>query len=158
MPVIGSLGDVLSLCIVINNLRKAINQSRGSSAEYQAVAAELDTLEHVLVQAGILWENNERSDQFETFRVAVRCRADQCRNFIKEFHEKVKKFGSSLREGGSGSVVRDTARKFQWQICRSDELIKFRSDVIAHYSAINVLLTTAVVWVNSKYLSSQDTL
>ena len=146
MPVIGSLGDVVSLCVVVNNLRKVINQSRGSSAEYQALLTELATLEHVLVQAGMLWGNGESSDEIvDEFRVMIRSRAELCREFIKEFHAKVRKFGPSLQKGGSESVVRDTARKLQWQVSRSDEVIKFRAGVVAHYSAINALLMTTTM-------------
>ena len=146
MPVIGSLGDVISLCVVVNNLRKVIIQSRDSSAEYHAIVTELATLEHVLVQAGMLWGDGESSDEIvDEFRVLIRTRAELCREFIKDFHAKIKKFGPSLHRGSSEGVVRDTARKLQWQLSRSDEVIKFRAGIIAHYSAINVLVATTTM-------------
>lgn len=42
MPItFGSVGDVISVCLLIKDLVKTLDDSRGSSAEYQEVIREL---------------------------------------------------------------------------------------------------------------------
>ena len=146
----GSFGDIISLCIIIKDLCKALDQSQGSSTEYREIIAELWVLDDVLVQAQIVCEGYERSDELEALYFTLCRSAHQCRHSIKNFHKKVKKFGPSLRESGSGNIVRDAARKIQWQVFQSHELTKFRAEIIAHCSSLNMLLTTTGMWVGLK--------
>ena len=62
----GSLGDIVSLCNLIKDLCKALDQSRGLSTEYRAIIAGLWTLDDVLVQAELLCERHESSDELES--------------------------------------------------------------------------------------------
>lgn len=97
------------------------------------------------MQAELLWESHEVSNELDALRTTAGRTADQCRNTVGKFLEKVKKYGPSLREGGSRSTVKDAARKVQWQFCQSDELTKFRAEIIAHCSTMNVILATVGV-------------
>lgn len=141
----GSVGDIISLGILIKDLCKALDRSSGSSAEYREIITELWALDDVLVQAELLWESHEVSNELDALRTTAGRTADQCRNTVGKFLEKVKKYGPSLREGGSRSTVKDAARKVQWQFCQSDELTKFRAEIIAHCSTMNVILATVGV-------------
>lgn len=139
----GSVGDILSVCIVIKDLVRALDESRGSSAEYQEVIRELWGLDRVLLEVELLWRTCESTAELNTLREAAHRMADQCRRSIEAFLKKVKKYGPSLRDGGSGSVVRDATMKIRWQVAHADELTKFRAEINAHCSAINMLLLTA---------------
>ena len=153
-PTFGSVGDIISVCIVIKDVCKALHKSRGSSTEYQKLIAELWALDDVLVQAKLLCETNETSEELEALHVAVCRSASLFRTSIEGYHEKLKKFEPSLQEGGSKSAVRDVARKVQWQFSESQETTKFRAEIIAHCSALNVLLTTAGLWVKFAWTPS----
>lgn len=143
----GSVGDIISLCINIKDLVKALDDSRGSSAEYQEVIRELWALDRVLLEVELLWRTCESTVELNALRETTHRVADQCRYSIEACLKKVKKFGPSLRDGGSGSAFRDASMKIRWQFSRSDDLAKFRAKINAHCSTINMLLLTASVYV-----------
>ncbi|CAD6575091.1 MAG: hypothetical protein ASARMPRED_007053 [Alectoria sarmentosa] len=146
----GSVGDIISLCIVIKDLVKALDESRGSSAEYQELIRELWALDRVLLEVELLWRTCECTVELNALRETAHRMTDQCRHSIEAFLEKIKKYGRSLRDGGSGSVVRDVTLKVRWQVTHADELTKFRAEINAHCSAISMLLLTASVlnWIH----------
>jgi hypothetical protein len=141
----GAFGDIISLCIIIKDLIKALDDSRGSSAEYQGIIRELWSLDRVLLEVELLWKTSENTVELNALRETARRMTDQCRCPIEDFLKKVKTYGPSLREGGSGSVIRDTALKIRWQLVHADELAKFRAEINAHCSSIGMLLITASV-------------
>ena len=151
----GSFGDIITLCIIIKDLVKALDDSRGSSAEYQEVIRELWALDRVLLEVELLWRTCESTSELSALRETARRMADQCRQSIDTFLKKVKKFGPSLRDGGSGRIVKDAAMKIRWSATQSQELTKFRAEISAHCSAINMLLLTANVYVYTKIESIQ---
>ena len=124
MPVgvtFGSVGDIISLSIVIKDLVKALDDSRGSSAEYQEIIRELWALDRVLLEVKLLWRTSESTVELNALRETARRMTDQCRHSIEGFLEKVKKYGPSLNKGGSGKILRDVAMKVKWQIAHSDD-------------------------------------
>lgn len=148
MPVgftFGSVGDILSLCIIIKDLVKALDESRGASQEYQEIIRELWALDRALLEVELLWRTCEETVELNALRVTARRMADQCRRSVEVFLDKVKKYGPSLREGGTGSLIRDATMKIRWQVAHSDEVTKFRAEINAHCSAISMLLITASV-------------
>jgi hypothetical protein len=141
----GAFGDIISLCIIIKDLIKALDDCRGSSAEYQKIIRELWSLDRVLLEVELLWKTSENTVELNALRETARRMTDQCRRPIEDFLKKVKTYGLSLHEGGSGSVIRDTAMKIRWQLVHGDELVKFRAEINAHCSSIGMLLITASV-------------
>ena len=152
MPItFGSVGDIISLSLLIKDLVKSLDNSRGSSAEYQAVIRELSSLDHALCQVEALMVSCEQTVQLNALTATVNQCAEQCRKCITRFHEQVKKFGRSLQPGGSGSFVRDTALKIRWQVSEKDDVAKFRAEINTHCYTINIMLTTTAVFVSSSY-------
>ena len=141
----GSVGDIITLCIIIKDLVKALDDSKGSSAQYQEVIRELWALDRVLLEVELLWRTCESTNELNALRETAHRMADQCRRSIEAFLKKVEKYRPSLRDGGSGSVLRDATMKIRWQVSHADELTKFRAEINAHCSAINMLLLTASV-------------
>ena len=153
MPItFGSIGDIISLSLLIKDLIKCLNSSRGSSAEYQAVIRELQNLDHALLEVEALTRSCEQTVQLNALTATVDQCAEQCRKCITKFHDQVKKFGKSLQPGGSGSFVRDTLSKIRWQVSEKDDLAKFRAEINAHCFSINMLLTTTGMFVSSSNL------
>lgn len=145
MPVsatFGSVGDIISLCILIKDLCKALDQNRGSSAEYREIIAELRTLDDVLAQVVLFFERHECSDELRDLYIKVCNAANQCQQCILKFFERIQKYESSLDKNSPKSFIRDAARKVQWQASQSGGLAKFRSEIIEHCSTLNMLLTT----------------
>lgn len=142
---IGSLGDIIALSIIIKDLVKALDESRGSSAEYQESIRKLWALNRVLREVEMLCRTRENTVELNALRETMHCIANQSRQSIEAFLKNVRKFEPSLREGGSGNSIRDALRKAQWRVSHSDELTKFRVEIDVHCSILSVLLSTANV-------------
>lgn len=138
----GSVGDIISLCLLVKDVVKALDDSRGSSSEYQEVIRELWALERVLLEVELFWRTCEITVELNTLRETTCRTVDQCRRCIEGFLKKVEKYGPSLREGGSGGIIRDVGKKLHWQVSHSQDLTKFRAEINAHCSAISMLLMT----------------
>jgi len=135
MPItFGSVGDIISVCQVVNELLQALNDCRGSSSEYQGLMRELWSFERALL---------------EVEQLASHCGkiATQCRSSIDDFLRKIRRYRSSLREGGSGSSVRDAFWKIHWRTSHKDDLQKFRTIINGHLSSIDILLLTSGMYV-----------
>lgn len=143
----GSFGDIISLSIVIKDLIKALDDSRGSTAEFQEINRELWALDRVLLEVELLWRTCENTIELNALRETARRMTDQCRRSIEWFLEKIKEYGPSLRHNGPGNIIRDTTKKIKWQIVCAGQLTKFRAEINAHCSAISMLLVTASVYV-----------
>ncbi|KAM0800303.1 hypothetical protein BDR22DRAFT_258396 [Usnea florida] len=146
MPItFGSVGDIISVSLLIKDLVKSLNNSRGSSAEYQAVIRELWSLDHALLEVEVLLRSCQQTVQLNALSATVNQCAEQCRKCITTFYEHMKKFENGLKSGGSGSFFRDAAVKVRWQVSEKEDLAKFRAEINTHCLSINMLLTTAGV-------------
>ncbi|KAF6235175.1 hypothetical protein HO173_006804 [Letharia columbiana] len=145
-----SVGDIISLSILIEDLVRSLDNSHGSPAEYQAVIRELWGVDHALLEVEVLFQSWEQTVHLRALRVTVNECVEQCRNCIVKFHEQIKKFEKSLQSGGSDSFIRDIAMKIRWQVSK-DDLAKFRAEINAHCFSINMLLTTTGVFVSPSH-------
>ncbi len=146
MPItFGSVGDVISVCLLIKDLVKTLDDSRGSSAEYQEVIRELWILERALLEVEILSRTCDNTIELNALYATARRASDDCRGSIEAFLEKVRGYGTSLRDGGSGHPLRDASKKIKWQMSQKDDLARFRAEINAYSASINMLLMTASV-------------
>lgn len=140
-----SVGDCISVCILIKDTIKALDTIHGSLSEYQATIRELWALDRALLEVVALAEGFERSVELNALSHTTRTVAEQCRACIEGFLEKVKKYELSLRDGGSGNRLKDGWRKVGWALYGKEDLEKFRAEINAISSTINMLLITASV-------------
>ncbi|CZR50890.1 uncharacterized protein PAC_00764 [Phialocephala subalpina] len=131
-----SVGDFVSTLGLVATVVAALRASGGASARYNEVRQQLESLQTALhaVQALEL----EESQYVEL--AALRCAASQCRNTIEHFWKKQEMFQSYLKDGGSGSKVRDGLMKIRWTFCEAENLIKFKNDLMGHTQAIQLML------------------
>lgn len=146
MPItIGSVGDIITLSLLIKDLVKCLDESRGSSKEYQGVIRELWSLDHALLEVELLLRSCKQSIELSDLcKTANRC-AEQCRDCIEVFRDKIKKYQRALQGGGTKNMVRDTTAKIRWHVSEKDDLATFRAMITAHCSSLNILLATAGV-------------
>ena len=154
MPItFGSVGDIITLSLLIKDLAKSFDDSRGASAEYQAITRELTSLEHALSQVEEVFKTLNHSGNLSALdRAANQC-VEQCRESITKYKEKKKKFERSLQAGGSGNVLRDAASKLKWHAFEKDDLPKVRLELHTHCIFINLLLNTAALYVSLVHIS-----
>ena len=144
MPIsFGSVGDIICVSLLIKDLVKCLDESRGSSTEYQAVIRELWSLDRALLQVELLLRSYrqliELSDLWEN---AIYC-VEQCRKCISDYQSKTKKYQGALQGRGTGNLFRDTTAKIRWQVSEKDNLTKFRTEITTLGSSLNLLLITA---------------
>ncbi|KAH8819392.1 hypothetical protein F5884DRAFT_10370 [Xylogone sp. PMI_703] len=161
MPIgIGSIGDIISVCLLAKDLVEALNNSRGAAKEYQEIIRELWGLERALLQIDLLSRTCDTSPELNALNETARRSAEDCRLSIASFLQKVKKYEPSLRENGSGNLFRDTSRKIQWQMMQSGDLSKFRAEIGAHSQSISMLLATwsvKAISINDRKLNARLT-
>jgi hypothetical protein len=140
-----SVGDCISVCILIKDAIQALDSSRGSSAEYQEVIRELWALDRALLEVVNLAQSFETTVELNALSHTARRSAEQCKSCIETFLGRIKEYERALREGGSGNKFRDVKGKMSWALCGREHLVKFKTEINGHSSAINMLLITASV-------------
>ncbi|KAL5348141.1 hypothetical protein ACLOAV_006621 [Pseudogymnoascus australis] len=144
MPItFGSVGDIISVSVVIKDLVQALRESRGSAAEYQEIIRELSILDRVFLEveqlSGIKGQGTELNVLYTTTDHII----NECRKCLRNFLEKCQKYDASLGEGKKENLVRGVSRKIQWRLVERHELDRFRSEINTHSSCLNILLATA---------------
>ena len=141
----------MAACILIKDVITALNDSRGSVAEHNEICRELWSLDRALLEVHQLANNSEETVELHALQQTARRAAAQCKDCMESYLKKIKGFQQSLRDGGSGNVLRDAIGKIKWSMAQKDELSKFRVEINAHASAINMLLITASMYVSRPF-------
>jgi hypothetical protein len=145
MPItFGSVGDIITLSILIKDTVNCLDDSRGSSAEYQAIIRELWNLDRILLQVELTFQSCERTPELNALRAIASQSAEQCRECVTKFRDQIRHFQRSLQTGHSGNFVRDVASKIKWQ-ASPKRLANFRTEINTHSMTINMLLATTGV-------------
>ena len=106
-----SVGDCISVCILIKDAIRALDSTRGSSAEYQQAIRELWALDRALLEVGSLAQSFETTIELNALSQTARRTAEQCKSCIEGFLESIKGYERGLRDNGSGGKIRDVS---QW--------------------------------------------
>jgi hypothetical protein len=107
------------------------------------VVHELWALDRALLEVVNLAQSFETTVELNALSHTARRTAEQCKSCIEEFLRKIKEYEGALRDGGSGNKFRDVKGKISWVLCGREHLVKFRTEIHGHSSAINMLLITA---------------
>ena len=143
MPVtFGSVGDIISLCMLIKDLVDALNGCQKSSHSFQQLVLELQSLERALLEVELLVRKHEASAELNALCVATSQIITNCRRCTEPFLRRVKTYQQTLRPGGSGNRLKDVSRKMQWKMLRKDEVDVFYAEISAHTGSLNMLLIT----------------
>lgn len=147
MPIsFGSVGDIISICLIVKDLVVALDESRGAANEYKGLRRELCNLERALLEVELLSRSSYSTIQLNALYATARKAALDCRYPVEQFLKKVKKYDHSLAGGSkSNNIFRDSAMKIKWQLFLKEDIARFRAEITAHSSSINMLLVTANV-------------
>lgn len=108
-----SFGDFVAGIGLIKDLVGALRDSGGSGEQFRAVLSELETLRTALEAIQTL----DVDDSLTSERFALHYAASLCQRTILDFREKISKYNTVLRVGGSGSRFKDSYKKVQWALC-----------------------------------------
>ena len=138
-----SAGDVIAVCILVKDIIKALDDAQGASAEYQQLSRELWSLDRALLEVEMLSRTCDTSVELNALSSTTRRVVGQCRESMELFLRKLRTYNGSLRQGGSGDRIRDAGKKIKWALTHKEEVARFRTEINAHSSTINMLLITA---------------
>ncbi|KAL3417993.1 vegetative cell wall protein gp1 [Phlyctema vagabunda] len=133
-----SAGDFIAALQLVGTVIDALRNSGDSSTEYRTLIEQLYTLQSALLGVKRL----ELDDSHHEEVIALRQAAAQCQTTIDTFWEKIKKYQPSLQSGGTGSRVTDGWRKVKWAVCKKEDIVRFRAELMAHTEGIDMILTT----------------
>ncbi|KAF2108018.1 hypothetical protein BDV96DRAFT_672475, partial [Lophiotrema nucula] len=163
MPItFGSVGDIISVCLLVKDLVDALDKTRGSKAEYQSLTRELWILDRVLLEVDLLARTHgdgsipELNALCETAKKAV----DRCRDLVSDFQRKLRKYQSSfdIAPGQCANVFKSTAMKVRWRVGEKDEVERFRVAIAGTSNSLQMLLASAsvkLIDINGKNLSER---
>lgn len=132
-----SVGDFIAALQLVASVIDAVRDSRGSGPEYRELINELYALETALLQVKQLELEEEQRLEY----IALRQAATQCQRTIDAFCARIGKYQKHLRVGGSGSPLTDVLRKIRWRLCKSKDLVEFKTAIAAHTQSIQIVLS-----------------
>ena len=147
MPVtFGSVGDIISVSLLIKDLLVALDDTRGASGEYRAIIRELYTLDSALLHVEQLSRTNIATPELHALCQTAQSTVTRCRTSITEFKQRLQKYKDTMRVGGSGCTVRDIGKKLQWSIGEKDYIARFRAEITGYTESISMLTTIASMY------------
>jgi hypothetical protein len=154
MPVTcGSIGDIIAVSLLVKDLVTALNQSRGSQAEYNQLVDELNLLKDVLDRIVHLCNTAGTTVAVRTFEVsalhdATLKIAQNCRKCIEAFNVGLQKYDKTLGSSGARSKregLRSAVAQLRWRFGEKEDLVRFRADIARQTASLNLALG-ATTW------------
>ncbi|KAJ0419919.1 hypothetical protein BJY00DRAFT_285409 [Aspergillus carlsbadensis] len=133
-----SVGDILATLKLVGTVIDSLRESSHAGSNFRSLIQELYALETALLHVKRL----ELDESQNADKVALRNTACQCQRTIDAFYAKIQKYQPHLRDGGTGSRLRDGWAKIKWAVCRQDDVDTFRAEIQGHTSSIGILLAT----------------
>ena len=148
-----SAGDFIAAIELVGTVIDALRTSSNASLEYRELISQLLSLETALIQVkGLEFEESQYAEV-----IALRQAAAQCRRTIDGFLKKIEKYQPSLSGGGEGSRVRDAWMKVKWAVCRKEDVVRFKADLVGHTESIQLLLMTVQMYSSDLLQSALST-
>lgn len=141
----GSVGDIITVCLLAKSIVEALDDSRGASAEYQGLVTEIRSLECSLLEVELFTRSWRDSSTSASLRLECSKLVKECRNTLEAFQTYLKKYEPSLSKDTRTGILRRAATKIKWQLLAKDTVSRFRSELAGHSNALNMMMITANV-------------
>ncbi|KAL8685145.1 MAG: hypothetical protein Q9224_005943 [Gallowayella concinna] len=140
-----SVGDIVAGLKLIKQSVEALQDTKGSTADYQALTHEIDSLKDGLEAIEDLRLHQHfgpRSKQ----GIAVHEAVARCCHCLNTFLSTISKYQPWLQKNARpGSSWKASWKKIQWALCKKDDVNRFRAQLERHCSSISMLLVTLQV-------------
>ncbi|KAI3324817.1 hypothetical protein HD806DRAFT_56369 [Xylariaceae sp. AK1471] len=140
-PTFGAVGDFISIGVLIASISRALNDTRGSKAEYQTVVQELYALKTGLAHVERLYQRLPQSPELLNLRVTGETSTQRCRDQIEAFLAEIGKYEAALSPQASKNRVTKAMAKIWW-MCNRDSLRKLKEGLMGCCDTINMHLST----------------
>ncbi|KAA1479012.1 hypothetical protein DENSPDRAFT_830205, partial [Dentipellis sp. KUC8613] len=164
MPIVaftfGSVGDIIAVVQLLDQVRRALCDSTGSSAEYQALIRDLDVFADILdaVEHAFhtpVYKPAGRGGVPPTVANAHRQALQTSFELLCDVEGRIGRYKACLKRGGSGSMMRDSWRKVGWALFKKAELQDLRRRVMDQVEVMHILLSLQSRWESAEH---KDTL
>lgn len=134
-----SFGDIVTAADLALRIFKALNDSTGSSFEYQSLLAELNALVHVLTLIDFAVRATPlRADVIE----GVHAECARARVVLDKLWERIRGYQRSLGGGRTGG---SSWRKIGWGLFKTNDIVGLRTQLAAHRETISNYLMASVL-------------
>jgi len=133
----GAVGDFISIAILIKDSVSAFDGSRGSSKAYSDLVGSLNVIDQARQEADRIYCGLPENDEL---RITAQDTAHRIRHCLLKIEYDIKKYQLSLGHGGSGSALKDAARKIQWRLVDEKDIEKFRFQLMVYCQSLGMLL------------------
>lgn len=143
-PSFGSVGDFLSITILIKDIIVALDDCHGSLHKYQELRQRLESLGKTIHHVEQAYQIQDLVVSNETSATATRV-ISQIHQCLAAFHsQKLEKYATSFSPSGSGNVFKDAARKIQFK-CDEKEIEKFQRDIMDYSMLLPILMEVSAM-------------
>lgn len=115
-----SVGDILGGASLACQLCNALSATRGSARDYQQLIAELNAVHKVLIQVEQLRVSNQLAQATLNALLFITNAANEAMEVFLVDH---KAYAESLKQGGSGNLLKDGWRKGRWALQMESEVL-----------------------------------
>ncbi|KAL8807266.1 MAG: hypothetical protein Q9182_000771 [Xanthomendoza sp. 2 TL-2023] len=137
-----SVGDIVAALKLIKQSVEALQDTKGSTADYQALSHEIDSLRDGLEAIEDL-RLHQRGGPRSKQNVAVQEAVARCCHCLDTFLSAISKYQPWLQKNRPPGVSwRASLKKIQWALCKKDDVNRFRAQLERHCSSISMLLVT----------------
>ena len=135
-----SIGDVISCLQLLRSSIEAVNEAKGSTADYASLIAELESLNTALEAASEASTEDLTSQEQQQHQKAIGFAVKACQKFIDDFLVRIAQYQKHLKRGSNGWG--SCYMNIKWALCKREDVAKFRAILGSHTNSINVLLTS----------------
>lgn len=141
-----SIGDLVLGLKLIKQSIEALEDTKGSSANYQALHHEIHSLQDGLEAVQEL-RLEKRLGPKSKSGIAIQDAVVRCQRCINVFLSTISKYQPWLKTNNASiSAWKANLRKIQWALCKKEDVIRFRAQLERHSSSISMLLVTLQVY------------
>ena len=135
-----SAGDFIAALTLVGTIVDSLREAGGAGSDYRELLRHLHTLETALIRVKRL--NLEEVQHAE--RVALQQAASQCQRTIDDFWQKIRNYQPHL--GQYSFRLKSAWMKIKWATCKKEDLSRFKADIAAHTTSIDLMLTTVQMY------------
>lgn len=140
-----SVGDILAGLKLIKKSVEALQDTKGSAADYQALIYDINSLEDRLAAVNDL-RLDQRFGPKSKQNLAVQEAISRCWNCVDAFLSAIAKYQPWLQGNTpAGFGWKANLKKIQWALCKKDDVNRFRAQLERHSASISMLLVTLQV-------------
>ncbi|KAK6948138.1 hypothetical protein Daesc_009902 [Daldinia eschscholtzii] len=135
-----SVGDILAGAQLAYTLSKSLSEAKGASNEYQELIAQLNVVHKVLIHVDELRTANQLAQATVN---ALLFTINTTNEAIETFLTQYETYEDSLRQGGSGNIVKDVYKKGRWATQMSNKVRDLKGTLSMMLAAVNCLVSLA---------------